>query len=75
MPTKGEGVSAFGFKAYGGGQGLQKWDKGIQTILATDSHPAALAPEFARRKPTPKTRISPVKPTDPNVRFDFVGRV
>ena len=43
MPTKGDGESAFGFKAYGGGQGLQKWDKGIQTILATNAHPAALA--------------------------------
>ena len=43
MPTKGDGESAFGFKAYGGGQGLQKWDKGIQTILATSAHPAALA--------------------------------
>jgi hypothetical protein len=44
MPTKGEGVSAFGFKACGGGQqSLEKWDKGTQAILATDSHPAALA--------------------------------
>ena len=39
--TKGE--SAFGFKAYGGGQGLQKWDKGMQTILEANAHPAALA--------------------------------
>jgi hypothetical protein len=39
--TKGE--SAFGFKAHGGGQGLQKWDKGMQTILEANAHPAALA--------------------------------
>jgi hypothetical protein len=39
--TKGE--SAFGFKAYAGGQGLQKWEKGMQTILEANAHPAALA--------------------------------
>ena len=39
--TKGE--SAFGFKAYAGGQGLRKWDKGMQTVLEANAHPAALA--------------------------------
>jgi hypothetical protein len=44
-----KGESALGFKAHAGagGQGLQKWDKGIQRILAallvTNAHPAALA--------------------------------
>ena len=30
----------FGFKSYGGGPGLQKWDKGLKTICGTSGHTA-----------------------------------